>query len=157
MSDFRNDKDARETYAGTSSQRQTALSSLHNAGLSAVREYQLEIRNCTARLPVYRARHFREIAFPVLPRLACACEETPELVDRRKRTNAPRETGRREAVVWKENSDEKRTKMKAIAIRSPSMSKTALNLFLLLFCYNIKAIFLKINVANQAATEKWKN
>lgn len=33
---------------------------------------QLEIRNCTARLPVYWARHFREIAFPVLPHLACA-------------------------------------------------------------------------------------
>jgi len=62
----------RETIRGMFAQRQTALSSLHNIGLSAARGYQLEIRNCTARLPVYRARHFREIAFPALPHLTCA-------------------------------------------------------------------------------------
>lgn len=139
MSDFCNDEDAKN-IRGTFSQRQTALSSLHNAGLSAARGYQLEIRNCTARLPVYRARHFREIAFPSL--VSLAREKTPELVDRRKRTNALRETGRREVVRWKKNSDEKRTKLKATAIRSSSMSKTALNLFLLLCCYIIKIIFL---------------
>lgn len=117
-----------ETYA-TCSKRQTALSSLHNAGLSAARGCQLEIRNCAARLPVYWARHFREIAFPVLPRLTRARGGNSEAGrPYRKRTNTSRETERWEKPLrWKRESDRKKTKMEAAAMNSTMNKKTAVN------------------------------
>lgn len=93
----------RETYAARSLKRQTALSSLHNAGLFA----RIPVRNsklhrtpaCTPSSPLPRDCFSR-------PPSSCARGNPPELVDRRKRTNAPRETGRREAVRRKGNENE---------------------------------------------------